>query len=116
LFKALISASKRLSIRDYILSITADNYIVNDSIVDRFKKHAIESVEKGYHSKLVFNGIPEYVKICCISHFSVVLCCIIFEVQLFNNLDSLCQTLHDKVDCSLGYSRDFSGFLSYLTN
>jgi hypothetical protein len=34
LFEALIGACKRFGIEDYILSITIDNHIVNDGIVD----------------------------------------------------------------------------------
>lgn len=48
LFKALIGACKRFSIKDYILSITTDNYVVNNGMVDQFEKHVVKSVEKRY--------------------------------------------------------------------
>jgi hypothetical protein len=69
LFKALIKAYKRFSIKDYILSITTDNYIVNDGIVDCFKKHALKSIEQGY----LYKPLPTIFKvndgyICCIAH------------------------------------------------
>jgi hypothetical protein len=45
LFEALIAVYKHFDIEDYILSITIDNYIVNDRMVRRFEKHAKKSVE-----------------------------------------------------------------------
>jgi hypothetical protein len=51
LFEALIGGCKRFGIKDYILSITTDNHVVNDGIIDRFEKHAIKSAEKGYLHK-----------------------------------------------------------------
>ena len=53
LFNALISTCKHFGIEDYILSITIDNYIVNNSIVRQFKIYTIKSIEKGNYSKLL---------------------------------------------------------------
>jgi hypothetical protein len=53
LFKALVGACKRFSIKDYILSITTNNYIVNNGIVNRFEKHAIKSTENSFYHKLL---------------------------------------------------------------
>lgn len=39
-FEALLAAIKRFSIKDYILSITTNNYVVNNVIVERFEKQA----------------------------------------------------------------------------
>jgi hypothetical protein len=67
LFKALVGAYKRFSIKDHILSITTDNYIVNNSIVKRFKKHVIKSTKNSSYHKLplaVFKVANSY--ICCI--------------------------------------------------
>jgi hypothetical protein len=69
LFKALIGACKRFGIEDYILFITTNNHIVNNSIVNQFKKHTIKSAKKGYQLKAlptIFKVVDSY--ICCITH------------------------------------------------
>jgi hypothetical protein len=69
LFDALISACKRFGIEDYILSITTDNHIVNDGMVERFEKHAIKSAKKGDHYKLppaIFKVSDSHIR--CIAH------------------------------------------------
>jgi hypothetical protein len=69
LFEALIRACKRFGIKDYILSITTDNYVVNNGIVERFKKYAIKSAEKGYFHKpllTIFKAANSYIR--CIAH------------------------------------------------
>jgi hypothetical protein len=69
LFDALIGACKRFGIEDYILSITTDNHIVNDSMVEQFEKHAVKSAEKGNHYKLspaIFKVSDGHIR--CITH------------------------------------------------
>jgi hypothetical protein len=69
LFEALIKACKRFSIEDYILSITTDNHIVNNGIVNRFEKHALKSAEQEYlHEPLptIFKVNDGYIR--CIVH------------------------------------------------
>lgn len=69
LFEALIDACKRFGIKDYILSITTDNCVVNDGMVDRFEKHAIKSIEKGYlHEPLLTIFKVNHGHIRCIAH------------------------------------------------
>jgi hypothetical protein len=53
LFKALIGACKRFGIKDHILSITTNNYVINNSVVDQFEKYAVKSVEKDYNYKVL---------------------------------------------------------------
>jgi len=69
LFEALIKAYKRFGIKDYILSITTNNYVVNNRIVKRFEKHAIKSAEKGYFHKpllTIFKAADSHIR--CIAH------------------------------------------------
>jgi hypothetical protein len=69
LFEALIGVSKRFGIKDYILSITTDNHVVNDRIVDQFEKHAVKSAEQGYlykPSPTIFKVDDGYIR--CIAH------------------------------------------------
>jgi hypothetical protein len=69
LFEALIRACKRFGIKNYILSITTDNYVVNNGMVERFEKHVIKSAEKGYlHKPLltIFKAVDSHIR--CIAH------------------------------------------------
>jgi hypothetical protein len=50
-FNALITACKRFRIYNYILSITTNNYIVNNGICNCFKKHAVKSAKARFKSK-----------------------------------------------------------------
>src|SRR5271165_1359596 len=69
LFEALIGACKRFGIKDYILSITTDNHIVNDGIVNHFEKHTLKSAEQGYLHEpppMIFKVNDGYIR--CIAH------------------------------------------------
>jgi hypothetical protein len=69
LFDALIGACKRFGIEDYILSITTDNHVVNDRIVDRFEKHTVKSAEQGHLHEpppTIFKVDDGYIR--CIAH------------------------------------------------
>jgi hypothetical protein len=69
LFEALIRACKRFGIKDYILSITTNNYVVNNRIVEQFEKHVIKSIEQGYLYKpllTIFKAANSH--ICYIAH------------------------------------------------
>ena len=69
LFEALIGVCKYFGIEDYILSITTDNYIVNNRIVNCFKKHTLKSAEQGYlyEPPLTIFKVNDG-HICCIAH------------------------------------------------
>ena len=68
-YEALIAICKRFGIKDYILSITTNNYIMHKGICERFKKHAFKSAEDSFDSQgppLIFKAEDSY--ICYIAH------------------------------------------------
>jgi len=52
-FDILITACKRFRIYNYILFITTNNYVVNNSICNRFKKHTFKFAKARFEFKLL---------------------------------------------------------------
>ena len=68
-FKALISACERFRIYNYILSITTNNYVVNNEMCNRFKKRVFKSAEKGFELELppaIFKAKDRHIR--CLVH------------------------------------------------
>jgi hypothetical protein len=68
-FKALIAACNRFGIYNYILSITTNNYVVNNEMCNHFEKHALKCAKAGFESKsllAIFKADKGHIR--CLAH------------------------------------------------
>jgi hypothetical protein len=68
-FEALIAAYNHFRIYNYILSITTNNYVVNNRICNCFKKHAFKYAKAGFKSKpplAIFKADKGHIQ--CLAH------------------------------------------------